>query len=295
MSSTYDFIVPAEYDGCTARAFLRRGCSLSAHILTVLRQTENGITRKGELLRTVDKVSAGDEIRLTLMSERCGIEPIKGTLSVVYEDSSMLIVNKPSGMPVHPTKQHQLDTLSNIVAYHMRTRSESYVFRSLYRLDSDTTGGVLIAKDIIAYARLRDHTKTYLGICEGRYSEHITLSAPISLKVGSKMVRCVSDDGDTAVTHIEPELSSERYSVLHYVLDTGRTHQIRCHMAHLGHPLAGDDLYGGSRRDIGRHALHCDTLTLSHPHTGERMMFSFPLPQDMAELIESCIQPYSGT
>lgn len=271
----------------SARSYLRRVCGLTARSMTVLKYAEGGMTRGGVLLRSSDVVRAGDVIELRLPPDENDIIPVEGALDILYEDAYLLIVNKPPFMPVHPTKVHQTDTLANIVSFYQQKEGERYTFRALNRLDKDTSGCVVIAKDRLSYAiTLPTVSKRYVAVCEGILTGSGTVDAPIALAPGSRIRRCVSADGQRAVTHYEPLRSGCEHTLLALWLETGRTHQIRCHMSAIGHPLAGDDLYGGSRELIDRQALHCSTVTLAHPYSKELIESEAPIPDRFLTLIE---------
>ena len=259
MAETLKFTVPEEYDQKPAKWFLKGYCSVSTRMITLLKREKEGILMNGKILRTVDPVTAGAQVIINLPEEESSfIEPVEGEPEVVYEDNYLLVVNKPPYMPVHPVKQHQTDTLANIVAFYSQNRGESYVFRALNRLDRNTSGLVMICKDKFTVFKLKHLVeKTYFALVHGEMSGSGTVSAPIGLLEGSKIVRRVIDSGAPAVTHYEVLYSNKEYSFVRLILETGKTHQIRCHMAHLGHPLLGDDLYGGKAELISRQALHC--------------------------------------
>ena len=278
----YEFCAGASDDGITLKSFLRQRCGLSARSLTVIKYNGGSITRSGCELRSHDIVHKNDCIIVELPQEQCTVQAVRGCPDILYEDDRLLIVNKPAVMPVHPTKVHQLDTLANIVAFYQQSRGESYTFRALNRLDKDTSGCVIIAKDRIAYSLvLPTVRKTYIAVCEGIIEAEGTVDAPISLAPDSKIRRCVSAGGAHAVTHYLPLSWGEGHTLCRIRLETGRTHQIRCHMSYIGHPLAGDDLYGGSLRSIGRQALHCQSVELLHPVTREKQSFSAAIPEDL--------------
>ncbi|MBQ3331440.1 MAG: RluA family pseudouridine synthase [Ruminococcus sp.] len=282
----FEFRVAFEDDGITVKCFLRRKCGLSARSLTVIKYDGGSIKCGEKELRAHDILHRGDVIRVALPRETCDIAPIEGGLDVMTEDDYLLIVNKPAAMPVHPTKIHQLDTLANIVSYYQQNRGESYTFRALNRLDKDTSGCVILTKDRISYSLvLPTVQKTYIAVCEGIIDDGGTIDAPISLMPDSKIRRCVSIDGVNAVTHYEPIAYGCGHTLCRLWLETGRTHQIRCHMSHIGHPLAGDDLYGGSLRYIQRQALHCQTVSFDHPLTGGRMISTTDVPSEMLNIL----------
>lgn len=282
----FSFTVQPGYDGMTARSYLRYVCGLTARSMTVLKYAEGGILRGSAVLRSCDIVRAGDLIEIHLPEESCGIEPIQGKLDILFEDDRLLVVNKPPFMPVHPTKVHQSDTLANIVVYYQAQKGESYAFRALNRLDKDTSGCVIMAKDRMSYAlTLPSVRKTYYAVCEGVIDSAGEIDAPITTEEGSKIKRCVSPDGKRAVTRYLPLRQGNCHTLLELTLLTGRTHQIRCHMSSIGHPLAGDDLYGGSRRLINRQALHCAAVVFSHPITRERIELNAPIPPEFLTVL----------
>ncbi|MGN0641853.1 MAG: RluA family pseudouridine synthase [Huintestinicola sp.] len=248
-----------------------------------LKQTENGITRNGILCKTTDRLLRGDTIVLTLPADEKA-QDANHLLSVpkVYEDEDIVIYNKPSGMPVHPSAKHRQDTLGNCFA----AEYGGLAFRPVNRLDKDTSGLCLIAKNpLAANISSESISKVYYAAVSGRIAESGRIDAPIARERKSIIKRVVRSDGKHAVTNYTPLRSNGKYTLLEITLETGRTHQIRVHMAHIGHPLAGDDLYGGSREDISRQALHCGRMTLTHPVTGETITASAPLPEDMCTLI----------
>lgn len=285
--SLFEFVVGSENDGGTLKTFLRRTCGITARSMTLLKYGDGGIFRDGMTLRSNDTVHTGEIITICLPSETNEIRPVEGTPDILYEDDHLLIVNKPAAMPVHPTKIHQLDTLANIIAFYQRKRGEGYVFRALNRLDKDTSGCVVIAKDRLTYAMVRDSVrKTYIAVCEGILDTAGVIDAPIGLADGSKMKRTVRGDGAPAVTHYQPVTHGNGHTLLDIWLETGRTHQIRCHLSSVGHPLAGDDLYGGSMRYISRQALHCRTVSLLHPLTKEELRIETDIPDVFLQIIK---------
>ncbi len=285
---SYSFTVEPDCNGSTLKTFLRRECGLSARSMTVLKYSDTGsITRGGIELRTHDIVNAGDIIDIILPPDNNEAEPVEGALDILYEDDNILAVNKPYGMPVHPVKVHQSDTLSNIVSYYQQSRGESYTFRALNRLDKDTSGCVLIAKDRIAYSLIKPTVKkTYIAVCEGIITESGVIDAPIALEDGSKIKRRISDGGLSAVTHYRPLEYGNSHTLCELWLETGRTHQIRCHMSGIGYPLAGDDLYGGSLEYISRQALHCKSVVFKHPVSCEDILLNTDIPAEFLQILQ---------
>ena len=258
--------------------------------MTVIKYEGGSVICRGKELRAHDILSKGDVIEITLPREAACIEAVSGSLDILYEDNYLLIVNKPAHMPVHPTKVHQLDTLANIVSCYQHERGENYTFRALNRLDKDTSGCVIIAKDRITCTLVQPTVKkTYIAVCEGIIEKDGTVDAPIALAPYSKIKRCVSADGVRAVTHYEPVAYGSGHTMCRIWLETGRTHQIRCHMSYLGYPLAGDDLYGGSMRLIKRQALHCQSVGLLHPVTGEQIALSTDIPVEIQDILKEPI------
>lgn len=285
--TSYNFTVSEQNDGQSLRTFLRRECGISARSLTLLKYSDMGISRNGEEVRARDRLRQGDIISLTLPPDTNEIPPVPGELDILYEDEYILIVNKPPYMPVHPTKVHQMDTLANIVSYYQMNKGEHYAFRALNRLDKDTSGCVIIAKDRISYALVKDSIKKcYVAVCEGIIKDGGVIDEPIALEEGSKIKRCVCTDGAAAVTYYEPISYGNGHTMVELSLETGRTHQIRCHMSHIGHPLAGDDLYGGSMEHIQRQALHCKTVSLLLPVTKERITVDTDIPSEFLHIIK---------
>ena len=289
MSEQLKFTVPPECDKLSAKSFLKGCCGISTRMITRLKREKNGILMNGKILRTIDFVEAGAEIIINLPEEEMSfIESIEGELDIIYEDEFLLAVNKPPFMPVHPVKQHQIDTLANIIAYYAKQKGESYIFRAHNRLDRNTSGIVLIAKDKFTINKLKNNVhKKYFALTHGKITENGTIKAPIGLHSDSKIVRHVLDEGSPAITHYSVIFSSDEFSFISLVLETGKTHQIRCHMSHLGHPLLGDDLYGGSLERINRQALHCGEISFIHPVTQEKFSLTADLPTDMKKIIYS--------
>lgn len=288
MSKKLEFIVTDEYDGKKAIAFLRKHCNLSARMITQLKRKKDGILMNGKILRTVDFTQAGSRVEINLPEEESEIVPVAGNLDIVFEDEHIIIVNKPPSMPVHPVKQHQTNTLANIITYYMKSRGENYVFRAVNRLDKDTSGLVLIAKNKFCANVLKNKVdKNYFAFCHGKLECGGTISKPIGLKEDSKIVRCVLNSGTQAITHYKVLSANEEISFIKLWLETGKTHQIRCHMSSIGHPLLGDDLYGGSLEIIKRQTLHCGEMKFIHPVYGNELSVNCELPDDMQKILDT--------
>lgn len=283
---TLRYRVPPEFDGESLQSFLRRSCGLSWRMVVKLKQVENGMTVDGEARRTIDRVLTGQEVVLRLPEDRVRIEGADIPLDVVYEDEAILVVNKPPYLAVHPSAGKPEPTLANAVVAHYQKAGTPLSFRPLNRLDRNTSGLLLAAKNAhVAYALARRADKTYLAIVQGRLEGEGVIDQPIRVKEGCCITREVGEGGKDSVTHWQALGGDGTVSLVRLRLDTGRTHQIRVHMAWLGHPLAGDTMYGNDDRLLPRHGLHCASLRLTHPFTGEALAFACPLPPDMAELL----------
>ena len=282
-----EFVVGEELDGITVRAFLRKHCGVSARLLAKLKRVDKGMTVGGRTVRSIDLLRAGDVICLCFPEDATEIEPVELPLDIVYEDSTMIVFNKPPFMPVHPVRNHQRDTLANGAIYYLAGKGENCTFRPVNRLDRDTSGLVLAAKSSFAHAFLANNTeKKYTALCEGVITEGGTVDAPIMLRPGSLMERQVGEGGVRAVTHYSPIEQCRGHTLLELELETGRTHQIRTHMASIGHPLAGDELYGGSREIFERQCLHCSELALIHPLTHEKIVLK-SAPEDWIGMLKN--------
>ena len=282
MERKIDCVIGDEFSGKPVKVYLRRVMHMSARTVNILKNDPLGLLLNGEHVRTVDPLTAGDVLSIRLPAEENGIAPMPfDDLRVVYEDADVMVVNKPAGLAVHPTHNHQGDTLANMVAGYLKSKDENCVFRAVGRLDKQTSGLVLIALNRHAASRLQDHyEKTYLAIAQGEIAEAGTVDLPIVRPDPNKTLRAVGDDGEPAVTHYTPLLYEDGHTLLRLTLETGRTHQIRVHMASVGHPLAGDEMYGGNTARISRAALHCAALSFRHPVTGEALSFIAPVPED---------------
>lgn len=281
------FTVTDEYDNSVAKNFLRKKCNISARTLTRLKQTPMGITRNGILLKVIDNVYKGDVLKIKLPQDKNDIIPVKVPIDIIFEDEHIIVLNKPPHMPVHPTHDHLTDTLANGVAYYMKETGKQHAFRAINRLDRDTTGLVLVAKDCYSAYCLRNGVdKTYCAICQGEINKPGTINAPISLQPGHTIQRRAGSNGVSAITHYTPVKYKNSHTLLDIKLETGRTHQIRVHFSYIGHPLAGDDMYGGSLKYISRQALHCKELAFTHPVTNKKIELKAEIPNDMIKIMK---------
>jgi 23S rRNA pseudouridine1911/1915/1917 synthase len=217
--------------------------------------------------------------------------PQWGDIEVLYEDDFCLVVCKPSGMKVHPTEPGEGGTLDHAVAFHYQSTGQACKSRHIHRLDEDTTGPVLYAKNEWAQIMLdramrqKEIDRGYVAFVQGRLKQPLgTIDAPIGKDRHHKSRRRVSASGDHAVTHYELLEQFAEAALVRLKLETGRTHQIRVHMSYLGHPLLGDELYGGGRTWINRQALHGESLTFLHPYGKDRISVIAPWPEDFLRL-----------
>ncbi len=281
---TIDFVITDENAGKKIKEFLR-AFGVSGSLLKKLKNTKNGICKNGAPARTIDTVSSGDRLQINIEDSGKAPESADIKINLLYEDEDLIAAEKPAFMPVHESRNHRGDTLSNAVAGIC-----GGAFRAIYRLDRDTSGIVLIAKNEFAAAKLAGRVrKDYYAVVCGRIEGSGVIDAPIKRERESIIKRCVAPDGESAVTYYTALKHSEKYTLVKLKLETGRTHQIRVHFAHIGYPLAGDTLYGGSTEKIGRQALHCRDIYFTHPVSEEEIHIFCEMPQDMKKLIEEMV------
>lgn len=222
------------------------------------------------------------------------IVPVAMNLNILYEDDAMLIINKLPFTPVHPSINHFKDSLSNGVKYYFDSIGLKRKIRPVMRLDKNTSGIVIFAKNeyvqecLIKQMKSGDFKKEYLAIVNKIIDgEFQVIDAPISRKNNSIIERCVSNDGDNAITEVQLIESSENYSLVKCNLKTGRTHQIRVHLSYIGHSILGDDLYGTKSALINRQALHAYKVMFIHPLTHKKLEINCKLPEDILKLIKN--------
>lgn len=230
-------------------------------------------------------------VYIDFIEDNSNIVPTEMNLEKVYEDNALLIVNKPAGITVHPSMQHFEDSLSNGIRYYFDSIGLKKKIRPVNRLDKDTSGLVVFAKNeyiqecLVRQMKTKQFVKEYIAVCDGIFENNKgTINAPIARKENSIIERCVSKSGDTAITHYEVLKKFDNYSVIKCVLETGRTHQIRVHTAYLGHPLLGDTLYGSSSSLISRQALHAYKISFIHPVTRKLLELTARIPDDICVL-----------
>lgn len=220
------------------------------------------------------------------------IIPIKMDLDILYEDDGMLIVNKLPFIPVHPSMDHYKDSLSNGVKYYFNSIGLKRKIRPVNRLDKNTSGIVIFAKNeyfqecLVKQMKLNSFEKEYIAILEGIIDKKRQfINAPIGRKEDSIIERCIMPDGDNAITIIELLKTYDNYSLVKCILKTGRTHQIRVHTSYIGNPILGDDLYGQKSFLINRQALHAKKITFTHPISKVKIEIEAKIPKDIKNLI----------
>ena len=285
MEQRYTYTVPAAYDGDTMQNFLRRECGLSWRMVVKLKRVPDGMTADGESLRAIDRLRAGQTVVIRMPEDAVRIPGADLPLEVIYEDDDLLVVNKPPYLAVHPSAGKPDPTLANAVVGYWERRGEIRSFRPVNRLDRNTSGLLLAAKSPhIAYALTRKPEKVYWAIVIGALTGEGVIDQPIRVREGSIITREIGEGGKESRTHWRALATDGELSLVRLTLETGRTHQIRVHMAWLGYPLAGDTVYGTDTAYLPRHALHCGQMSLIHPVTGEPLTLQAPLPADMADL-----------
>lgn len=291
---TIEYIVREGYTSIRACDYLRGVLGYSSRTMTTLRKQMGLLTVNGIPQTVVMRVGAGDRLCINIPEDTMKSLPQESSqVEVAYEDDDVVVFNKPSGMPVHESKKHQEGTLANVFAAHCIQNGESLVFRAVNRLDRDTSGLVVVAKHQHSANALSGKVlKEYTAIACGEIqTEKGTVDAPIRRLAPERQIRIVSADGQHAVTHYKVLARGGGYTLLTLTLETGRTHQIRVHMASIGHPLAGDAMYGGSLADINRQALHCGRVEFTNEITNKCINIHADLCEDMQKLLQMVNKP----
>lgn len=294
MERTITYQIDSFSDGLRIEQYLRRK-GYSYQNLTQLKKMSQSILRNGvwEYMRA--PLRAGDTLTVHIQETESSpnIPPVRLPVDIVYEDEDIIVVNKPSGMPIHPSLNNYRNSLANALMYYYQSQGKPFIFRCTNRLDRDTSGLTVIAKHMVSSSVLSDMTarheitREYRAIVRGHLVPPAgTINAPIG-RTGSSLIerRIDFENGENAVTHYRVVEEKNGYSLVSLILETGRTHQIRVHMKHIGYPLIGDYLYNPDMEAISRQALHSGRLTFRHPITGEELSFTAPLPEDMARVL----------
>lgn len=273
----------------TVQDFLMSVLGYSRRIITRIKLNREDISRNGSHIRMVDRLFCGDILKITLREETRVKPNFELSVPVIYEDSDIIVYNKPPFMPVHPSSGHQLDTLANAFCGHMHKLEISAAFHPINRLDRDTSGLCVVAKNALAAGIMnKGMDKVYTAVvCGEVLPEKGRIEAPIKREDDSMIKRCVGEGGQFAATNYEVIHKMNNYTLVRIKLETGRTHQIRVHFAYIGNPLAGDSLYGGDMSVIQRQALCCTEVSFIHPITNKCVNLSIDIQEDMHKLVYS--------
>ena len=305
MENSMEYKCTDRDEGLLLKEVVRQRMKISSHLMKKLK-VQGSITVNGSRAGVRLRVKAGDLVKVFYPEERSYFEPQNIPLDVVYEDEDLLVVNKQAGLIVHPTHNFQDGTLANALAFRMEQTGEHFKPRFVNRLDMNTSGLLIVAKnahcqDFLSHEMAGGRVKKqYLAIVHGIVEEPGTIDLPIDKDPNHKARRMVTPDGYPSVTHYWPVETFDAedsgqirgYSLVRLKLDTGRTHQIRVHMTHIGHPLVGDELYaqlyGYSENPVWmpRQALHAEALEFTHPAGGQTVSVTAPLPCDMKNCLE---------
>lgn len=295
MNRNIDYIIDEDSAGLRVEQFLRRK-RYSGQNLSEIKRMPKSILVNGVHYYMRQELSTGDHLQVRICethnSEK--IPPTKLPLDIIYEDEDLLVLNKPAGMPIHPSLNNYTNSIANALAYYFQSQGKPFIFRCCNRLDRDTSGLTIVSKHLVSGSILSDMTKyrevhrEYLAIARGSVTpSEGTIQAPLGRKDGTIIERTVDwEHGEDAVTHYKVVKEANGHSLVSLRLETGRTHQIRIHMKYLGYPLIGDYLYNPDMEYMTRQALHSHHMEFTHPITGEHMSFTAPLPEDMARVMQ---------
>lgn len=316
MRRILEYQIDSDLQNSTIKYFLKTKGYSSGNLIALKKYT-SGILVNGQPAHVNQLLNPGDILTIHIIEETSSekINPVNLPLDIVYEDEDLLVINKPAGMPIHPSANNYDTSVANALAWYFDRQAIPFVFRCINRLDKDTSGLTIVAKHFVsagilsnmvaeqqpelspandtcvtvqapAYKGIR---REYLAIVRGSLTPSSgTIDVPIGRKPGSVIERMVDyENGERAITHYQLVEESNGHSLVSLQLETGRTHQIRIHMGHIGFPLIGDYLYNPDREFICRQALHSHRLTFRHPITGRVMEFIAPLPTDMRQVLYS--------
>ncbi|TBL71429.1 RluA family pseudouridine synthase [Paenibacillus thalictri] len=295
------YVVPQEEEGFVLRTILQKRLHVSRKLLSRIKLTEQGITVNGVRKYIDVKVMAGDLVEIRMEQEQSDdIMPQDLPLDIIFEDDHLLIVNKPAGMIVHPTHGHYVGTIANAVVFHWQRMEGRFRFRPIHRLDQETSGVLAIAKNPYVHQQVSEQMqagavdKEYAALVYGVIEQDAgTVNEPIDRDPLQPHIRIVTPDGYPSVTHYRVLRRFPGATLAGLRLETGRTHQIRVHMQHLGHPLVGDKMYKGEAAEAGelagltmeRQALHAARLAFTHPGLNRAVEFTAGLPEDMQQCL----------
>lgn len=295
MNRNIDYIIDEDSAGLRVEQFLRRK-RYSGQNLSEIKRMPKSILVNGVHYYMRQELSKGDHLQVRICETKNSekIPPTNLPLNIIYEDEDLLVLNKPAGMPIHPSLNNYTNSMANALAYYFQSQGKPFIFRCCNRLDRDTSGLTIVSKHLVSGSILSDMTKyrevhrEYLAIARGSVTpSEGTIQAPLGRKDGTIIERTVDwEHGEDAVTHYKVVKEANGHSLVSLRLETGRTHQIRIHMKYLGYPLIGDYLYNPDMEYMTRQALHSHHMEFTHPITGEHMSFTAPLPEDMARVMQ---------
>ena len=297
--------VPAEFAGQRADKFICENTELSRSFAVTLLESGDCLVN-GVPCKKNYKLRDGDILQLNIPdTEEPDILPEDIPLNIVYEDNDLLVVNKPKGMVVHPAPGHYTGTLVNALMFHCKDSLSGIngIIRPgiVHRIDKDTSGLLIVAKNDNAHnglaAQIKSHsfTRRYEAVVLGGISENGTVNAPIARHKIDRKKMAVTPDGREAITHYEVIENYSKYTHLRLTLETGRTHQIRVHTAYIGHPIAGDPVYGDGRpKWLEGQCLHAREIGFIHPITGKELLFTSPLPEYFEKMLKNINRGYNG-
>ena len=295
MNRNIDYIIDEDSAGLRVEQFLRRK-RYSGQNLSEIKRMPKSILVNGVHYYMRQELSKGDHLQVRICETKNSekIPPTNLPLDIIYEDEDLLVLNKPAGMPIHPSLNNYTNSIANALAYYFQSQGKPFIFRCCNRLDRDTSGLTIVSKHLVSGSILSDMTKyrevhrEYLAIARGSVTpSEGTIQAPLGRKDGTIIERTVDwEHGEDAVTHYKVVKEANGHSLVSLLLETGRTHQIRIHMKYLGYPLIGDYLYNPDMEYMTRQALHSHHMEFTHPITGEHMSFTAPLPEDMARVMQ---------
>lgn len=295
MKSFTTYKVTKEHEGLTLEEYLKTILQYSGRKIQKLTR-QKGIFLNGKKVFLQRKVKSQDVLRVLMAQDMTyGVEPEEGSVEILYEDDYMLVVNKPAYQLVHPTGQTTKGTLANYLAYYLQLQGVITTIRPVHRLDRETSGCVIFAKDdrsqFILEQQLKDRTlkRVYWALVKGIvHPPSATIDVPIGFHPTMANRRAVREKGDPAITHYHTLHTFSETSLVELRLDTGRTHQIRVHLAHIGYPLLGDGMYGIRTSWLTRQALHASSVSFNHVKDQNEITVQAPLPPDLARAIDFC-------
>ncbi len=290
MNRTLTYEISTEYDSFPIDKYLKSQGYSSANI-TAIKKMPNNVVINGQWVHMNRKLSAGEVLTVNISEDNSSekIPPVKMALDIVYEDEDIIVINKPAGLPIHPSLNHYEDSLANGLAYYYESQGKPFIFRCANRLDKNTSGLTVIAKHLVSanilstMVKNRQFHREYYAIVRGTLAEKTgTIDAPIGRVDDSIITRQVDfENGERAVTHYKVIKENNGHSLVSIHLETGRTHQIRVHFKYIEHPLIGDHLYNPDFEYMNRQALHSHKIEFTHPIAGSPMSFVADLPTDM--------------